>query len=109
MMKLKIKNKSLLKQQAKDNAQVTKGASKNQIVLKEGNCCSISDKIVPHTPAVIGINKGVTKNMDNYESLRVDVWCSTPLEEGLSIEEGYSELNEVIDEVLTEIVSEYLE
>lgn len=102
-----LKNK--LKAKAVSNATVTKGNKKNQEVLKEGSPVSISDKSKDAKfNTIIGLNKGITKNMENYESLRVDVWCSDTLNEGETFEEGIHRLNEVIDEALNELVEEYL-
>lgn len=101
------KSKDLLKKEIKENTQVTRGTSKEQKVLKEGNPVSISEKINHHSPIIIGLNKGVTKNMDNFESLRIDVWFSTPLAEGIDPKDGYSEISDIIDDVLEEMVAEY--
>lgn len=102
------KSKDLLKKEVKKNAHITRGNSKEQKVLKEGNPVSISEKINPYLSTVIGLNKGITKNMDNFESLRVDVWCSRPLAESVDPKDGYSEISDIIDEVLEEIVAEYI-
>ncbi len=101
------KSKDLLKKEIKKNVHITKGNSKEQKVLKEGKPVSISEKINPHSPVIIGLNKGVTKNMDNFESLRIDVWFSTPLAKGVDPKDGYSEISDIIDDVLEEMVAEY--
>ncbi len=101
------KPKDLIKKAIKGNAYVTKGNSKEQKIIKEGNPVSVSEKINPHSSAVIGLNKGITKNMDNFESLRIDVWFSTQLAKGVEPKDGYSEISDIIDEVLEEMVAEY--
>lgn len=106
----KTTTKKQLKAIAKNNATVTvKEEKKLPVTVKEGTPVSISEKTEPsRKEPLIGINKGITKNMSNYESLRVDVWCSDTLKESETIKEGLHRLNEVVDEVLTELVEEYL-
>lgn len=62
-----------------------------------------------NTPC-IGMNKGVTVNMGDFQSLRVDVWVSLPLSQNPTekeIYEKYHEIEEVIDDILdTEIDKE---
>lgn len=62
----------------KTNATVTKGTKANQTVIKEGtpldHAVKQGDKKIPNKS--VGINLGVTLNMGDYESLRVDVWCT---------------------------------
>ncbi len=110
MLRKKIpvrKSKDLLKKEIEKNIHITRGNSKERKVLKESNPVSISKKINPHSPVIIGLNKGVTKNMDNFESLRIDVWFSTPLAEGVDPKDGYSEISDIIDDILEEMVAEY--
>lgn len=62
----------------KTNANVTKGTKTNQTVIKEesplDHAVKHGDKTIPNKS--VGINLGVTLNMGDYESLRVDVWCT---------------------------------
>ena len=57
----------------------------------------------------VGINIGVTKSMDNYESLRVDVWYTSNVNEGETIDQAYDRIKEVTEKVLTDTVAEYIE
>lgn len=62
----------------KTNATVTTGTKSNQTLIKEEQPL---DHAVKHGNKVsndrtVGINVGVTLNMGDYESLRVDVWCT---------------------------------
>lgn len=62
----------------KTNAKVTKGTKANQTVIKEETPL---DHAIKHgdkkkSNKTVGINLGVTLNMGDYESLRVDVWCT---------------------------------
>ena len=77
---MKVK-RSDLKSKAKLNVNVTKKSSGNEEVLKKGNVVDIANKNVPHGTSIVGMSKGITKNMDNYESLRIDVWIAVPTEE----------------------------
>lgn len=107
----KLQNKSLKKsltEQAEESAHVTRGTSKNQKVLKEGVPCDHSPKHLGPAP-VVGMSIGSTLNMENYESLRVDVWLSTPVEPGETVEQAYERVNAILDKTLQEVVNQYTE
>ena len=67
MMKKKSK-------EAYENTTVTKG--RNKEVIKEGNPVS------KFTPNVVGLSVGVTINLGDFQSLRVDCWISQEVHEG---------------------------
>lgn len=103
--------KKTLKQKAEENARITQGTSKSQKVKKAGvplehhtkqSACSSSDKVV-------GVNIGVTKNMDNYESLRVDVWATDIVQPNETYEQAYERVLAVVDNVLQNTVNSYVE
>lgn len=48
----------------------------------------------------IGVSKGVTLNMDNYESLRVDVWMTADMEEAETPKMAFDRVGALLDEVL---------
>lgn len=102
------------KETVKNNAVVSKGNRKSSNVLQEGVPADISEKTKDGKnnkivgTKIVGINKGITKNMDNYESLRIDVWCSDTLEDGETLKQGIQRLNEIVDEALNELVEEYI-
>ena len=104
-----------LKEQAKSNTHITKGTSKEQTVLKSGNVLEAPIKQRPAklstapTNTVVGMNKGVTKNMENYESLRVDCWLSTNVLEGETVKEAYTRIETIIDKTLEEAVLNTIE
>ena len=53
----------------------------------------------------MGMNKGVTVNMGDFQSLRVDVWISLPLSDNPTrkeISQTHSQLAEYIDRILDE-------
>lgn len=104
---MKVK-RSDLKSKAKLNVNVTKKSSGNEEVLKKGNVVDIANKNVPHGTSIVGMSKGITKNMDNYESLRIDVWIAVPTEDD-DYSDKFEEISSLLDEVLDEEVSEYLD
>ena len=100
--------KKKLTQTAKENTTVTKGTSKSQETLKAG---TPNDHTRKHqsTEKVVGISVGVTKNMDNYESLRVDCWLTDTVQEGETEKQAFERVLGVVDEVLQDTVQSYTE
>lgn len=100
------KLKKNLKQQVIDNTTVTKGTKNNQDTLMTGtpNDQSRKHELSPNT---VGMNLGVTKNMSNYESLRVDCWGVEEVREDETKQQAFERLIGVLDEVLTDIVQSY--
>lgn len=104
-----------LKKKAEENTTVTNGTSSNKRTLKEGNP-SYHHRKQSNTGAdlekkntVVGMNVGITKNMDNYESLRVDCWLTDTVKEGETVEQAYERILGVIDNQLQNTVNSYLE
>lgn len=94
-----------IKQKAEANTTVSKKVGREApTVIKQGVPLDHTLKHNPYENAQFGMSKGVTKNMDNYESLRVDVWLTSEVLPGESIKEAYARVEEVIDEVLEEAV-----
>ena len=94
-----------LKQKAEANTTVSKKSGRNApTVLKQGVPLDHTTKHNPYENAHFGMSKGITKNMENYESLRVDVWLTSEVLPGESIHEAYARVEEIIDEVLEEAV-----
>lgn len=97
--------KASLKKNAERNAQVTKGTSKNQTVLKEG---VPNDHSVKHLSApIVGVSIGTTLNMGDYQSLRVDVWLTDTVDRGESFENAYQRVSSTVGDVLSKLVEEY--
>lgn len=95
--------KAKQKKQLKENVTITKGTNKNQKVLKEGK--PLDHDLKKDTSSnTFGMSKGLTKNMGDYESLRIDVWGNTKVPEGEDPKEYLAELEELLDEVLIESV-----
>ena len=99
-----LKNKSLkksLSQQAEENARVTKGTSKNQAIVKEGVPNDHTRKHQCGDSPVVGVNIGSTINMENYESLRADVWLSDTVQPNESIEQAYERVTNIVAKTST--------
>lgn len=101
--------KKSLVERAEENARVTKGTSKNQQVVKEGIPNDHHPKQQNTETPIVGVNLGITKNMDNYESLRVDVWLTDTVMSGESVEQTYERVIGVVDNVLQNTVNSYIE
>lgn len=94
-----------MKQEAKKNATVSRKVGRDEVtVIKAGTPLDHSTKHDPYATTKFGMSKGITKNMGDFESLRVDVWLTSEVFEGESIKEAYSRVEEIIDEVLEEAV-----
>ena len=100
-----LKKKSL-KEIASENTQVTKGTSNNQEVLKEG---TPNDHSIKHlSTKIVGASVGITKNMENYESLRVDCWLADTVKENETVEQAYERILGIIDKTMQDTVNSYL-
>ena len=101
-----LKKKKSLKDIAVDNTQITKGTSKEQEVLKTG---------IPNTHSVkhlcdgtvVGASVGVTLNMKDYNSLRVDCWLTDEVKENETVEQAYERVLGIIDKQLNNTVDAY--
>lgn len=54
----------------------------------------------------VGVSLGITRNLGNYNSLRIDAWASDPVKEGETKEEVYDRLWAVVDAELEEKLAE---
>ena len=74
-----------------------------EVVKKDSTPVDHADRHFSNFPCV-GISKGVTLNMGDYESLRVDVWLSVPLTspDPNFIKITCRELANTIDEIIDE-------
>ena len=102
-----LKKKSL-KQQVEENTTVTKGTKSNQQTLKQG-VPNDHHRKQESSAQTVGVNLGITKNMDNYESLRVDCWGTDVVQPGETMEQAYERLIGVVDSVLQDTVLSYIE
>ncbi len=109
-MAIKKSLKKSLEEQANKNASVTVGTSKNQKSLKAGTPNDHATKhLVGSEAPIVGISLGSTINMDNYESLRVDVWLTDTAQDNETIEQAYSRVIAIVDKTLQDIVHQYKE
>lgn len=93
------------------NAEIRNGATKENTVIKKGVPVDPSHKHkeienLSNKPRV-GFNLGTTLNMENYESLRADVWISDEVQEGETIEEAIQRVKGICEEQLNNFVEEY--
>ena len=105
--KMKSMKQEQLKQKedARKNTTVTKKTGREApTIVKQGVPLDHNVKHDSYDNAKFGMSKGITKNMDNYESLRVDVWLTSEVLPGESIKEAYVRVEQIIDEVLEEAV-----
>lgn len=108
-MAVKKKVSKSLNEKAKENASVTIGTSKNQEVLKKGLPNDHSSKHFTSDAPVVGISIGSTINMENYESLRADVWLTDSVKKTETIEQAYQRVTKIVDKTLQDIVNQYTE
>lgn len=105
-----VKSKALkksLSEKAVENAQVTKGTRSNQTVLKKGVPNDHAPKHLAKEVPVVGVSIGSTINMENYESLRVDVWLTDAVHSDETIEQAYQRVIKTVDDTVQSIVSQY--
>lgn len=112
MKKLKEQQVAQLQEKARENTTITRGSKRDGMTtvkagkpldheVKQSTAKTKNDFYVGQT---FGISKGVTKNMDNYESLRVDCWLSDVVREGETVQDAFARVESIIDEVLEESV-----
>lgn len=95
-----VKNNTL-----KSRAESNLSARRGKEVIKEGTPLEHSRKHgVPMQSRVVGMNKGITRNMGDFESLRVDVWLTDFVSEDETPQEALERVESIVDEVLEEAV-----
>lgn len=112
LKKLKEPQEAQLREQAESNTTIQRGSKRNGYsTVKQGNPLdhetkqkSAKGKDSPFVGQTFGVSKGITKNMDNYESLRVDCWLSDVVREGETIQEAFARVEAIVDDVLEESV-----
>lgn len=106
-----------LKNQVEENTTVTRKKSLGGTeTLKSGKPLDHEQKHQAHKCAcatksneVVGVSLGITKNMDNYESLRVDCWLSDEVQEGETKKEALKRLTEIAEVHLEEVALKYID
>lgn len=89
-------------------AGVEKGMEKSRIIVMEAlsrEVCNLSQK--PHTKkelglpigeaAKIGVDYGLTLNLGNFESAKVDVGVTIPIPDGSTVDEALVRLSEILE------------
>lgn len=92
------RNNSSLKKRAEENLNVQTKTG----VSKRGLVASTPEKVGRPilSGRFVGVAKGVTLNMENYESLRIDVWVSDEVRKDETIEQAVDRLGDILSEVL---------
>lgn len=107
-VQLKKAKEAQLKEQAKKNISVSKKtAGQEPVAIQLGTPNDHFNKRNPYESSKFGMSIGNTLNMENYESLRVDCWLSDEVQEGESIKEAFSRVQEILEEVVEEICLAY--
>ena len=57
---------------------------------------------------VFGVSLGMTKNMGNFESLKVEVWANEELKEDETLDEGINRVTEELENSLNNYLSQYM-
>lgn len=107
--KKKVVKKSL-EEKAQENISATIGNRTNQRVLKEGTPLNHSDiHNINRTQRTVGVNIGITKNMGDFESLRVDCWLTDEILEGETQSDALARVGAIAYNELTRQVEELLD
>lgn len=93
------RNKGLAKK-AEENTTIQKKSGGEVETIKNGVPLDHSMKHDPKQGAIVGISKGVTKNMDNYESFRADVWLSDTVQPDETAEQALMRIEAFVDKSL---------
>lgn len=107
--------KAGLKKKLEENVNVIKKEGKSEpVLLKKGKPLEHSRKhdLVPCVGETtfrpkVGLSKGCTVNMDNYESLRIDIWLTDEVQPKETHQKAVDRLNKMIDEKLEGYILEY--
>lgn len=96
-----LKSKKGLAKKAEENTTIQKKAGGEVTPIKNGVPL---DHSVKHDPKIsgttIGMSKGITKNMENYESLRIEVWLSDTIKSDETPEQALVRIESFIDKAL---------
>lgn len=93
--------RSTLKKRAENNMSIKRGKEE----VKKGVYFEHSQNHgVPIQARTVGMNKGITRNMGDFESLRVDVWLTDYVGENETHKEALERVESIVDEVLENAV-----
>lgn len=96
-IKKQLKTKEVA--EAKTHAKVVHKKDRKENVIKNEEPLDHTNKHqLPYTKSnkVVGMNLGVTRNMENYESLRVDVWCTDEVQENETFEDALDRISGLV-------------
>ena len=107
IIRTKANNKDLTKK-AEENTTITKTKDRQTTVVKEGTPLdhTPTHNINKHNSRTVGVNVGITKNMGDYESLRVDCWLTDDVLEGETHSQALERVSAIAVESLTRQVEE---
>lgn len=107
IIRTKANNRDLTKK-ADDNTTTTKTKDRKTTVVKEGTPLdhTPTHNINKQSSRTVGVNVGVTKNMGDYESLRVDCWLTDDVLEGETHTQALERVTAIAIESLTRQVEE---
>lgn len=102
---VKKKTKTLAKKPSKVSVSKVEKKDGVEIEKEKGTDVPLDAPRLLQKDNLIGVNMGVTLNMGNYESMRIDCCASNSLKEDETIEEGLKKLAERVKGVLEEEVA----
>lgn len=105
--RLKRAKANQLRKEAEENSTLSLKSDGVEKTLKEGKPLDQAVKKQPYDSSKFGMSMGNTLNMDNYESLRVDVWLSDEIQEGENVEEAFDRVQSILEETLEKICLPY--
>ena len=106
---------NILQRRAEENASVTRkttGKFGGIETLKQGTPLDHAIKQGNETKRtaerqIVGISKGLTLNMENFESLRVDCWLTDVVKDFETVDQAFQRVGAIIDEQLDIQTQEY--
>ena len=107
-VKIPLKKKKELQEQAVKNTTITKGTKGNQKTIKEGTPLDHTPQhnINKTSPRTVGINIGATINMGDFNSYRVDCWLTDELLDNETQEEGLQRLASICKDEVERLIQE---
>lgn len=86
------------KKKPETKATITKTKNRKTEVIKEEQPLEGADKFLKHQQPTVGLSIGLTKNMGDFESLRIDVWCNDYVHEDETHDEAYNRIATLVKE-----------
>lgn len=110
-----LKSNKTLKQKAEENTNVTRRVSREApetvqkgVPLDHATKHRPQDSDIPgSSPRKVGISVGCTLNMENYESMRVDVWLTDEVNPGETYKDALDRVTEIAQQHMMEVTEQY--